>query len=187
MFDTPTRNKVQPLVERIAKGLAERGLSANHLTLFGFAIGVGACVSVAVGQWWLGLALWIANRVVDGFDGAVARIVGPTEFGGFLDIMADFAVYAGIVVAIGIAEPSARVAALVTLLAYYLNGSSFLAFSSLAERLKLGGSDGRSLIFPTGLAEGSETILAIIIVLAFRAHAATILCCLLYTSDAADE
>lgn len=175
MLDTSIRDIVSPTLSQLASAISRTGLRANHITIFGFFIGVGACVAVVVDQWLLGLALWAANRILDGLDGALARKLGTTEFGGFLDIMADFAIYAGIVVAIGISEPSTRVVALATLLAYYLNGAAFLAWSSLAERLRLGETDGRSLHFPTGLAEGSETIAAMCLVLAFRAHAVTIL------------
>ncbi len=44
------------------------------------------------------------------------------------------------------------------LLAYYVNGSAFLAFSSIAERHQVTIDDGRSLSFIGGLAEGTETI-----------------------------
>jgi hypothetical protein len=44
-------------------------------------------------------------------------------------------------------------------LAYYVNGTAFLAFSSLAERTGRTIEDGRSLSFLGGLAEGTETII----------------------------
>ena len=45
------------------------------------------------------------------------------------------------------------------LLAYYVNGTAFLAFSSIAERTGHRIEDGRSLSFLGGIAEGAETIL----------------------------
>ncbi|MGB1225574.1 MAG: hypothetical protein ACPHCN_15700 [Mycobacterium sp.] len=47
---------------------------------------------------------------------------------------------------------------LLVLLAYYINGAAFLAFSSIAERSRRTLDDGRSLSFLGGLAEGAETI-----------------------------
>ena len=47
---------------------------------------------------------------------------------------------------------------LLVLLAYYVNGTAFLAFSSIAERSGRTLDDGRSLSFLGGLAEGTETI-----------------------------
>ena len=47
---------------------------------------------------------------------------------------------------------------LLVLLAYYVNGTAFLAFSSIAERTGRTIEDGRSLSFLGGLGEGVETI-----------------------------
>lgn len=44
------------------------------------------------------------------------------------------------------------------LLTYYVNGTAFLAFSSIAERTGRRVDDGRSLSFLGGLAEGAETV-----------------------------
>jgi len=147
------------------------------LTALGFAIGIGACVAIATGRWGLGLVLWLLNRAADGLDGPVARAAGPTELGGFLDIVADFAIYGGLLVGFGFAGDELRLPALVCFLAYYLNGTAFLAWSSLAERLKLGeGGDGRSLDFSTaGLTEGFETIAVMTVALAWRSQADIIL------------
>jgi hypothetical protein len=83
---------------------------------------------------------------------------GATLHGGFVDIMADFTVYGLFVVGVAVAVPSARLACVALLCAYYVNGAAFLAFSSLAERRKLAVGDERSLRFLGGLTEGTETI-----------------------------
>ncbi|MFW2381883.1 MAG: CDP-alcohol phosphatidyltransferase family protein [Acidimicrobiales bacterium] len=151
-------------------------MTADMVTGAGFLIGVGACWAIATERWTAALVLWLLNRLLDGLDGAVARnsAGGPTDLGGFLDIMADFAIYGGVVAAAGYAVPEARVAALVTFLAYYLNGTALLAWSSLAERTQAATGD-RGLVFPSGLAEGSETIIAYVILLLFPEWARTIL------------
>lgn len=174
MLDASLRKRLHPTLDRIAGGLERVGLSPNVVTGIGLLVGVGACVAVATDRWVLGLIMWLLNRVIDGLDGPLARRVGETQLGGFLDIMADFAIYGGIVAAIGWAEPDARLAALVLLLGYYLNGSAFLAWSSLAQSRMLEG-DGRSLHFPAGLAEGTETILAMSVVLLVREYASELL------------
>jgi len=160
----------------VGRGIGTAGVTAEMVTGIGFLIGVGACWAIATEHWTTALVLWFLNRFLDGLDGAVARnsAGGPTNLGGFLDIMADFAIYGGVVAAVGYAVPEARVAALVTFLAYYLNGAAFLAWSSLAERIQVAGDD-RSLVFPSGLAEGSETIIAYVILLLFPEWARTIL------------
>jgi len=60
------------------------------------------------------------------------------------------------------------------LLAYYVNGAAFLAFSSMAERTGRQREDGRSLSFLGGLAEGTETIFVHSVWLVFPAHAEVI-------------
>ena len=47
---------------------------------------------------------------------------------------------------------------LLVLMAYYVNGAAFLAFSSTAERTGSTIDDGRSLSFLGGLAEGAATV-----------------------------
>lgn len=104
--------------------------------------------------------------------GRPGRAAGPPAWhraglpaGGFLDITADFVAYGATVVgvAVGTVGASARIADwlpfLAVLLAYYVNGTAFLAFSSIAERTGHRIDDGRSLSFLGGIAEGAETIL----------------------------
>jgi len=174
MFDAALRARLERPLGRVGERLDRAGLSANQITGVGLALGAGACLAIAYERWWLGLVLWIANRVADGLDGALARRRGATDWGGFFDVIADFAVYGGVLVAIGIALPETRLACLVVFLMYYLSGSAFLAFSSLAAKRQATG-DGRSLHFPAGIAEGSETIAAYIIILSFPSHAEPLL------------
>lgn len=177
MLDSSIRSQLVPRLDPLGHRLADRGVKASYLTALGFAVGVGACVAIATGQWGTGLVLWLLNRLADGLDGPVARATGPTELGGFQDIMADFAIYGGLLVAFGLADDALRLPALACFLAYYLNGTAFLAWSSLGERLKLGeGGDGRSLDFSTaGLTEGSETIGVMSLALIWRSQADVIL------------
>lgn len=161
MFDAPARKLLAPPLEATGKRLAAAGVRPLVLTGAGWLMGVAACVSVAEGAWTAGLALWLGNRILDGLDGPVARASGCTDSGGFLDIVADFSIYGGFVVALAVAIPAARMAALALFLAYYVSGTAFLALSSLLERRRAAGlADGRSLRFVGGLAEGGETIVA---------------------------
>ncbi len=174
MFDASVRQRLNHPLDRVAAAIASRGVQPNTLTGTGFLIGVGACVAIVADRWWLALGMWLLNRLIDGLDGSVARRVGPTRLGGFLDIMADFAIYGAMVVAIGWAVPEARVAALFVFLAYYLNGAAFLAWSSLVAENAVSeegtdhAGDERSLNFPAGLAEGTETIVAMSVILIAR-------------------
>ncbi len=174
MLDRPARRLLAPALDAVGGRLAAAGVRPLAVTGAGWVAGVGACLAVGFGQWTLGLLLWLANRLLDGLDGPVARRRGATDLGGFLDIVADFSIYAGFVLAVAVAVPDARVAALALLTAYYVSGTAFLALSSLIERR--GGSlgDERSLRFVGGLAEGTETVVVYVLFCLFPTHAALI-------------
>ncbi len=174
MLDTRVRAALAPVLDGAGARLAVAGVRPLPLTATGWVAGVGACLAAGFGQWWVALALWLANRVLDGLDGAVARALGPTERGGFLDVVADFSIYAGFVLGVAVAVPSARLACLVLLGAYYVSGTAFLALSSLLERRRQGAGDGRSLRFVGGLAEGTETVVVYVLFTLFPGHAAVI-------------
>lgn len=159
MLDPLARAALEPATRWAGRRLAAIGVTADAVTLSGFVVGIGAAVAAGRGMWTVALVLWLINRALDGLDGAVARLVEPTERGAFLDIAADFTVYGAFVVGVAVAVPDARLACAVLLAAYYVNGSVFLAFSSLAERRGLDVGDERSFRFIGGLAEGTETVI----------------------------
>jgi len=174
VLDVYTRRLVAPAVDATARRLHRAGMSPTALTATGFAAGVGACVAAALALWPLALVLWLANRALDGLDGPLARLRGASDRGGFLDIAADFTVYGAFVLGVAIAEPDARLACVALLVAYYVSGTAFLAWSSLAERRALAARDERSLQFVGGLAEGTETIVAYVLFCLLPGSAETI-------------
>lgn len=140
----------------------------ERITAAGLVLGLGSAGAAAVQEWSVALVLWLVSRVADGLDGPLARRrrarTGERDAGagGLLDITADFAVYGCSVVGVAVGTTGAEEAPwwpfLLVLLAYYLNGTALLAFSSIAERSGRRVDDGRSLSFLGGLAEGTETI-----------------------------
>lgn len=166
MLDRRARLLLAPALNLIGRRLADIGVTAGALTAAGWCAGVLCCVAVGLQHWTWALLLWLANRLLDGLDGPVARRRCTTDLGGFLDIVSDFSIYAGFVVAVAIAVPDSRVAAAALLFSYYVSGSAFLALSSLIERRGTavdGIGDERSLRFVGGLAEGTETVVAYVL------------------------
>jgi phosphatidylglycerophosphate synthase len=160
MLDTRMRAMLRPVLAAAGTRLAAAGVPPDALTAAGWAAGAGACAATALHAWPAALGLWLANRLLDGLDGPAARAAGrATEAGAFLDIVADFSVYAGIILGLAIAVPGARLACVALLTAYYISGTAFLALSSLAERRRQHLGDERSLRFIGGLAEGTETVI----------------------------
>ena len=174
MFDRRIRQATGPSLDAVGRRLARFGIRPAALTGVGWLLGVGACLAAAGRVWPVALVLWLANRVFDGLDGPVARAVGATDRGGFLDIVADFSIYAGFIVGVAIGLPQARLACVVLLFAYYVSGTAFLALSSVLERRGSSKTDGRSLRFVGGLAEGAETILVYVLICLMPGSAATI-------------
>jgi len=70
----------------VAHNLARLGCTANGVTLVGATVGLAAAPMIALGHFGVGLALFLANRFLDGVDGTMARAAGPTDRGAFLDI-----------------------------------------------------------------------------------------------------
>src|SRR5262245_63107058 len=96
-------------------------------------VGLAAALAVAAGQFYLALALLIANRLADGLDGPIARATRPTDRGAFLDIALDFLVYAAVPLGSAAWDPHANAfPAAFPLASSVPNGSAFQAFSTLA-------------------------------------------------------
>ncbi|MGL4323525.1 MAG: CDP-alcohol phosphatidyltransferase family protein [Beijerinckiaceae bacterium] len=164
MLDGVARKAMDPALNMLAHQLAIRHVTPNSVTLIAFVTGMGAAALIAGAFHPLAaLSVLLLSRLADGLDGAVARASGtPTDVGGFLDIVLDFAFYGAIPLAFAVRDPSANgLAAAVLLFAFYVNGSSFLAFAAIAA--KRGQDDAvrgpKALAFSVGLAEASETLL----------------------------
>lgn len=161
MLDRRAQTLLKPLLQALAQGLARAGVGANALSLTGFALGMAAALAIALRAYLLGLALLLASRLLDGLDGAVARLHQPTDAGGFLDITLDFLFYAAVPLAFALATPAANALPAAVLLASFIGtGSSFLAFAALAEKRGLTDTalPGKSFYFLGGLTEATETI-----------------------------
>ncbi len=160
MFDARLRPLIDPALNASGRIIARAGISANQVTLAGLAVGIGAAVVIAFGQFTLGLALVIASRLLDGLDGAVARASVKSDFGGYLDIVCDFAFYVAVPVGFGFAAPANLPFALVLVASFTITGISFLAFAVLAAQRSISTTahGEKSFFYNTGLAEGGETI-----------------------------
>jgi len=172
MLDGKAKFYLDPYLARMGRLLAGFGITANHLTIAGFVLGVAAASMIGLGHFIAGLILMLLSRLCDGLDGAVARALKPSDFGGFLDIVLDFAFYGAIPFGFVIADPGANaVAGSALILAFYINGASFLAYAVMAEKRALRGEDRgkKSLYFTTGLAEASETLAVFVAMCLFPA------------------
>jgi phosphatidylglycerophosphate synthase len=173
MFDARLRPLIDPPLNVLARALDGGGVSANAITGVGFLVGLGAAAAIGLGYVTLGLVLLLINRLLDGLDGAVARRVGPTDFGGYLDIVLDFLVYAAVPVGFAVLDPEANaLPAAVLLLSFMGTGSSFLAYAVVAAKRGLSTENrGRkSFYYLGGLTEGTETIVFFVVCCLWPEH-----------------
>ncbi len=177
MLDAAARRLIDPSLNRIGRVLAGRGISANSVTLVGLALGLCAASLIAIGHPWLAMLLLLASRLADGLDGAVARATRRTDFGGYLDITADFLFYGAVPMAFVWVEPARNGAAGAFLLtSFYFNGASFLGYAILAAKrgMQTQAQGLKSLYFSNGLLEGTETIGFFVALCLWPAHFAAL-------------
>jgi phosphatidylglycerophosphate synthase len=165
VLDSAIQQVLKPVLNRIARGLVRAGIGANALTFIGFAIGMAAAVAIVFQHLMAGLVLLLLSRLMDGLDGAVARLTHPTDRGGFLDITLDFLFYASIPLAFALANPAQNALPAAVLLASFMGtASSFLAFAIVAAQRGLASTElpDKSFYFLGGLTEATETIAAFV-------------------------
>jgi phosphatidylglycerophosphate synthase len=169
VFDTRIRHAIDPLLERLGSQLARLGFGANAVTVGGFLFGCGAWAALAFQEYGLALGLIAANRIADGLDGALARRLGPTDLGGYLDIVLDFFFYAGVPFFFAVGRPEFALPAAFLVFSFVGTGSSFLAFAAIAAKRGLSAESyaEKSLFYLGGLTEGAETIALFVLMCLF--------------------
>ncbi|PWJ20897.1 CDP-alcohol phosphatidyltransferase family protein [Jannaschia seohaensis] len=161
MLDATARRLIDPPLNRLGRALAARGATADAVTLTGLALGLVAAATVALGAPGWALIPLLASRLADGLDGAIARATRKTDFGGYLDIWSDFLFYGAIPFAFAVLDSANALPAAFLLLSFYVNGTSFLGYATMAEKrgLETSAQGSKSLYYSNGLLEGTETIL----------------------------
>jgi phosphatidylglycerophosphate synthase len=169
MLDRAARRLVDPVLDQLAAIAEKQRVTANQITVAGFVCGLAAMAAIAVQSYGLGLLLLLANRLADGVDGALARRIGATDLGGYLDIVLDFIIYSGAAFAFALAQHDNALAASFLIFSFMGTGSSFLAFAIFAAKRKLEGdaATNKSFYYLGGITEGTETILLFVIILLF--------------------
>lgn len=138
-------------------------------SMLGLLAGLAAAAALWQQQYAAGFALWFLNRVFDGLDGAVARARNrQSDFGGYLDIVVDFVVYAAIPVglALGVGRTAVTLSLLFLLCTYYVNAASWMYLAAILEkgRARHGDRTGHAdrlttITMPAGIIGGTETII----------------------------
>lgn len=169
MLDAALRRLIDPPLDRLAAAVARTGLGANAVTAGGFLLGAGAWAALAARQYEAALALVAANRAADGLDGALARRLGPTDLGGYLDVVLDFLFYAGVPFFFAVGRPEFALPAAFLVFSFVGTGSSFLAFAAVAARRGMSTDlrGKKAIYYLGGLTEGAETIAVFVLICLF--------------------
>jgi phosphatidylglycerophosphate synthase len=172
VIDQKLREAKDRAIDPVVRVLVARRVGAGWFTAAGLLTSVAAGALAWRGFHWWALAAFLAGRVFDSVDGAVARRGGTaSDLGGYLDQLADTIGYAlvplGLAAGIGTTEVWAACAVLVA--SFYVNIVSWAYLAALAEKRGAGAAaqgSATSIVMPTGLVEGAETVVLYIAMLA---------------------
>ncbi len=90
MFDGKFRTPIDKAVKPLGQLLRRTGLTPDHLTVAGLALGVGAAFAIGSGRRLLGLVLVVLAALPDLLDGALAKASGAaSQRGAFFDSTVD--------------------------------------------------------------------------------------------------
>jgi phosphatidylglycerophosphate synthase len=163
MFDDLLRALKDRLLAPAAHALGPR-CPPTAVSLAALAAGLASAWLAADRHYGWALAAWLGNRALDGLDGTLARVHARTsDFGSYLDILCDFAVYALVPIGIvaGAPTPDGWRALAFLLGAFYLNAASWMYLAALIERrgrrAEVAGK-ATAVAMPAGLIAGTETI-----------------------------
>jgi phosphatidylglycerophosphate synthase len=180
MFDHLFRQLKERWFEPLALRIGRR-VSPNALSLAACLLGLCAAWAAARGHHDIALLGWLANRMLDGFDGTLARVTSQqSDFGGYLDIVCDFIVYAAmpIGVVIGSGAPGAEVALVWLLAAFFVNAASWMYLSAVLEKRAVGAhvrGELTTVTMPPALIAGTETVIFFSLFLIFPSKVPTLM------------
>ena len=109
------------------------------------------------------------NRFCDGLDGAIARLIGPSDMGAFYDITLDFIFYSLFPIAFIFLDIKNAYAICFLLLSFVSTQTTFLASAWIFEKNKnlISTKQRKSFFYIGGITEGFETIIFFILMLIF--------------------
>lgn len=171
--------QLREVKERVLDPVAEwlgRYMSPMTITLIGGGVGLAAGVVCLQAAYEVGLVLWVANRILDGLDGTIARKTNQqSDLGGYVDIVIDHLVYAAIPIflAISVGRVEVYIALILMLMSFYVNTASWAVLSAILEKHNLGSKaqgEKTTVAMPAGIIEGTETIIGYILFFLFPAY-----------------
>jgi len=158
--------------DRVGTPLAKHmgRISPLFMSMLALVAGLLAAYAAYLGQYWWAFGLWYLNRALDGLDGLIARMHDrQTDFGGYVDIVTDYVIYAALPIGLVAGSPSnERYLALAFMLAaFYVNSASWMYLAAILEKRAQHNNTQTTIVMPAGLIGGFETIIVYGIFLIF--------------------
>jgi phosphatidylglycerophosphate synthase len=163
MFDHLLRLLKDRWLAPLARMIGPR-VSPSAISFVAFVLGIAAAFAVYAGRNGVALACWAGNRALDGLDGTHARVhAQQSDFGGYLDIMLDFIVYAVIPLAVALASVDATLlhATAFLLATFFVNAASQMYLAAILEQRQAGArarGEITTITMPPALIAGTETV-----------------------------
>ena len=168
-----SKTKLNRFFEKVVRKLFFNKISANTITLLALTTGLLSSLSIFLSGmliWEIELiicatSLMVTSFLLDVLDGALARIEGPTIFGGILDIFSDRAVEVSIIIAIiSLDQTNLMWAGIISLGSITLCITMFLLVGGIVEAKDL--EDTKKVIFyRKGLMERGETFIFLFLIM----------------------
>jgi phosphatidylglycerophosphate synthase len=162
MFDSSLRRFKDQVGTPLARRMSR--VSPMYISILALLVGLLAAYTAYKHQYIWALALWLLNRILDGLDGLIARLHDTqSDFGGYVDILTDFVIYAALPIGLVVGSPSSeRYLALAFLLgSFYVNTASWMYLAAILEKRAAHDPDTQTtIVMPAGIIGGFETIIA---------------------------
>lgn len=165
MLDTHARKHVQPIVDKSADWLLDKGLTADGVTKIAFAIGLSSGVFIYLDQpFWATFVLWLSG-FLDVVDGTMARKTKPSSWGTLLDISFDRLVEISVILGLAFRFPESMWVLLLLSASIIVAMTIFLTVGALSEKQGM-----KSFYYQAGLAERTEGFILFTLMIAFPAY-----------------
>lgn len=162
MIDLELRKHKDKLYNYLPLNIIKK-LSPNHISIVAFILGAICIYYIFQQRYLIALIFWTASRILDGFDGYIARtFTKTTDFGGFLDTSLDLIIYAGVVASFSIINSNSIaviIMGFILISLFYVNiGQLFMLGAIIEKNTKVNKNRKTTAEMPKSLVEGFETI-----------------------------
>mgnify|MGYP001626866295 CR=1 FL=1 len=168
MIDIYMRQIKDAIVRPFLELVKRQKFSPNYITVASGVLGLIGVALSANDSRILAFVFYVLGRIMDGLDGAYARLTEQTsDFGGYFDIIVDFTIYGLIPLGVTAAHPDYTAWVLLVFLevTFFVNAAGLFFLSALIEKnesAKKAYKDKKevtTLKMPPALIEGTESLI----------------------------